>query len=795
MEDHASQSNEAYKHTLHIAYRASWCAIDVPALSNQDRTAGAFGPAFRLDKGESWPDGSSNAGGVKPVMYIPVKRLEGNLKVPSLGIVIELVEKEARRSIELKGHAGAAVTIRVFNRFFDAVEVNSNPRHHQHRKRINSHIEELQGKLDEHGRCHLTVNSETITKWIDSNGKLKGRVNEILLDFSFEINSISQNGSVLKGQSSNRVFLYRKKMVVFLPGVFGSQIPVRTPEGRDLGFPNFYPERDEFRKEVASSSLTAELAVKAMETYEGLNQGMGGLECDAEGNPLLSPFKATLFSLYGIVYDVFDKCHDARAAYFSPVPKSFRLIELKVHAYDWRLDLTAAAEALEKAVVNLQQQEPSCLRMRPDFDDEIALAGHSTGGVIIRRALGYPAMKTAVSHAFFMNVPFRGAPKALGVIATGEDPPGGDRMIPFVKAESLRSLALGMPIVYHLAPTRSYPGRVAGSPSNPGSEGQHVEHDKHAFVADAIELGFMPPLAFVKPWRKPAISHRLAETADRWHALWAERFERRRALPVLSKMFPDAEQRVESWFKNEVQKNGLKYHYYFRQNPGDGWNETLAKRAADFHLQAEAVSTSGEWADKSYIFYSVAPKPTTLQVQIQRVSEHSVESVQELLREQQDVGIDLVPPRGVGSQRNPYNEGPLVGHRYVPAPFVNQWLKNGDHSFKVIRWQMFAVDRKWAGDSTVPVQSLLGFGGRATVVKPIPLQHLGEYDPNTHANEYYAHNGERIPAGPEHSDAPSSPYVWERVIEILQGTLDGDEFVEKKCDTVNGVPAWGKPWD
>ena len=207
-----------------------------------------------------------------------------------------------------------------------------------------------------------------------------------------------------------------------------------------------------------------------------------------------------------------------------------------------------------------------------------------------------------------MNVPFRGAPKALGVIATGEDPPGGDRMIPFVKAESLKALALGMPIVYHLSPTQTYPGRVADSPSNPGDGGHHIETDKHAFVTDAIDLGFMPPLAFLKPWRKAAISHRLAETSDRWHELWAERFERRRGLAVQSKIFPDAEQKLEVWFKDEVWKHGLKYQYYFRQNPGDGWNETLAKKAADFHLKAEAVSRSREWADKSYIFYSVAPK-------------------------------------------------------------------------------------------------------------------------------------------------------------------------------------------
>jgi len=164
------------------------------------------------------------------------------------------------------------------------------------------------------------------------------------------------------------------------------------------------------------------------------------------------------------------------------------------------------------------------------------------------------------------------------------------------------------------------------------------------------------------------------------------------------------------------------------------------------------------------------------------------------LTEQEDIGPNMVPPRGVGSQRNSYNEGPLVGHRDVPAPFVYQWLKGDGHSFKAIRWQLFAVNRKWAGDSTVPVQSLLGFGGKATVLKPIPLQHLGDYDPNSHGNEYYAHNGERIPAGPEHSDAPSNPYVWERVIEILQGTIEKGEFVEKDCDTFNGVPAWAKPW-
>ncbi len=46
----------------------------------------------------------------------------------------------------------------------------------------------------------------------------------------------------------------------------------------------------------------------------------------------------------------------------------------------------------------------------------------------MNRALGEPGMQARVSHAFFINVPFLGAPKALSVILTGQDPPGGYSM-------------------------------------------------------------------------------------------------------------------------------------------------------------------------------------------------------------------------------------------------------------------------------------------------------------------------------------------------------------------------------
>ncbi len=65
-------------------------------------------------------------------------------------------------------------------------------------------------------------------------------------------------------------------------------------------------------------------------------------------------------------------------------------------------------------------------------------------------------------------------------------------------ADSLRDGALSMPIVYHLAPTAAYPGRVAFTPSRPSGPPISIEDDKRYLIETAINAGFRPRPRFVQ---------------------------------------------------------------------------------------------------------------------------------------------------------------------------------------------------------------------------------------------------------------------------------------------------------
>ena len=61
-----------------------------------------------------------------------------------------------------------------------------------------------------------------------------------------------------------------------------------------------------------------------------------------------------------------------------------------------------------------------------------------------------------------------------------------------------------------------------------------------------------------------------------------------------------------------------------------------------------------------------------------------------------------------------------------------------------MRWKLqWPVDHN-SGDSTVPIASLVGFGGSAKVLPATPEK-------------------------PAHSDGPNAPSVWENIFKILQG--------------------------
>ena len=79
-------------------------------------------------------------------------------------------------------------------------------------------------------------------------------MNENLLDFRFKLGGVTEDdGQPVQGQSRNRVFLYCRKTIVMLPGLFGSQVQFKTPTGEIVGFPDFWNERLRAVGEVVSN--------------------------------------------------------------------------------------------------------------------------------------------------------------------------------------------------------------------------------------------------------------------------------------------------------------------------------------------------------------------------------------------------------------------------------------------------------------------------------------------------------------------------------------------------------------
>jgi lecithin:cholesterol acyltransferase len=674
---------------------------------------------------------------LKPVLYIPVKRRGGADTFPQLRIHVKLLEAELRtRNFDIPKLVGAEVKFDLAN-FFAPFSGNS------------FHISLPSSHLDSELKCDVTISAADVKKFLDPDGPMKARLNENLLQFVVEISAVQVDGLPLQGISENRVYLYRKKSIVFLPGVFGTQFQVDQSEpGKKKqadAFPNFL--EDDALARIMDSGVLSILK-------STVNQRVGVLECDNQGDPILPAFKPKLLRFGGFVYDTFTKLHDARHRKLTPVPDDFLVYDLRLFAYDWRLDLTQCAKEMMDRLRQLQGE----LRSREDTDDQVAVAGHSTGGVIIRKMLGEPGAESLVSHAFFLNVPFRGAPKALGVILTGCDPPDGNfshRMIPFIQPKSLVYLCPCAPIVYHLAPSFAFPTPVAEIPGgippfdpNKNLPAEIREREKVALIiaAEDRDIYFARGLASIPPNALSSVRPELASGADAWSKLLDDFNIHRRGQAAYDKLGGAPAQKFNDFLDDEAQSRGLGFQR-FRRSGFDtgGLVPSFLDRAKAFHKSSEEIAKSGKWKDKAFIFYSKG-HDTTMRVVIKSEgSQDCQNNVVALIRPSNTID-DLTsgrahPPEPSGS------DGVL---------HVEQW--DGSNGLFKRFWSVSRVTGD--GDGTVPLPSLLGFGGPAKVFKALP-------------------------GNPEHVPAPNSDFLWDRVMELLEG-FDVSSFFQN-ADTTQGL--------
>lgn len=318
------------------------------------------------------------------------------------------------------------------------------------------------------GKTLLNSDASKSTKTFDSTGTATLVLHQdgVLDALHSEMNSnvieaklvLDYDGTAVEATTSNVLHILRQKLILFIPGVCGSEIWVAN-----------HPKEKAF--------LAMSLEMNPLGT-----QPARWLACDLNGDPVRGneAVKLDLLREYSIgvtLQTVYDVEHRDATSQGLTLTRSDGLkvpyYWVQPWPYDWRLRLEGAVAAL--AGLNGQgsgptrppySAPPSLSRIiaeakkdHPFLDEKVALVGHSTGGLITRGFLTRPEAAAAatkfVDHAYFVDTPFWGAPKVYYVYLTGND------MVPVISSDRLRHLAPNLPIVYYLAPSEQYPDVVA----------------------------------------------------------------------------------------------------------------------------------------------------------------------------------------------------------------------------------------------------------------------------------------------------------------------------------------------
>ena len=310
--------------------------------------------------------------------------------------------------------------------------------------------------------------------------------------------------------SKNLLHILKQKLILFIPGVFGSRIKVKGHEGEEA-FPEWSTGLD-------------------------WDPEFMWLKCNTSGVPLNEAVWLDLFRKFDfapgddafIYRDLEDRdevknpphypflyCDGVRVPHYI----------LRAWPYDWRLKLENAVDRLmglssddtpwppyavppslptiikEAKEGTFDDRENAGPHLYKYMDDKIAIACHSTGGLITRGVLCRQGIEDYVDKAFFINVPFWGAPKAYYVYLSGD-------MVPFVNNKYMQSLAPNMPIIYYLAPTEKYPSVVAVLPGTLHNEVGRQPNQSVAtafmneLIAEARRKNVYPAAGQIDPWNK-----------------------------------------------------------------------------------------------------------------------------------------------------------------------------------------------------------------------------------------------------------------------------------------------------
>ena len=340
--------------------------------------------------------------------------------------------------------------------------------------------------FDIYGHADVTISADRILE------ALAAPENRNLVEATVKV---CYRGRTQMAVSDNLLSVIREKTIVFLPGVLGSEISVSMNGTKTKLFPPYLPFSP-WKDSIA---------------YLAFNKTNLSPNYPASGLSLFTQYPS--FTKLVKVYDIQSPFDSAlarrmpRLTLTSPgaaTPTTMSYYYLRAWPYDWRLRLEehVAALAGRPTVPNppftsppLKEILDSAKSLHQFHDAKLALAGHSTGGLIVRSALtatppahnlGSNSFADWVDRAFFINTPFLGAPKAYYTMLTGELVSG------LLDESIMRSIAPNMPVMYYLAPVAGYTDTLS-TPANvvmiyPGTGGTLVDSTRGPNTAAATYM-------------------------------------------------------------------------------------------------------------------------------------------------------------------------------------------------------------------------------------------------------------------------------------------------------------------
>jgi len=285
--------------------------------------------------------------------------------------------------------------------------------------------------------------------------------------------------------------------------------------------------------------------------------------------------------------------------------------------------------------------------------------------------------------------------------------------------------------------------------------------------------------------------HRLAFGANAWAKYWDELCEHKRGRVLTEWVYPG---KRDTWEARELAKRTPQERANLEEQASVrrelGWNNGISEQTERFQEVCETMAKGGKWANKAYIFYSVSKGPTTLALEARQLSSKLysnkpsfVVDIKESLHSVYDADTIQPPIEESAPHMRPAEldaeaamhtlTQPSKGH--VPQTterygFVEEgvfhcesWTRQEENLLRET-WR-FATLRQIDGDGTVPLLSLIGFGGDVNVFKKLILK------PNE--------KGDKSAFGPAHVDAPNHPWAWDRIIDVLQDTHQNEHFARR----------------